>query len=87
MLVYILYNKNTEMERSVLDLESRLKRELVTTELLDADSPRGIQLAEHYDIMSRPAVMLVAEDGVPIQVWQGQENLPAPSDISYFAHQ
>ena len=87
MLAYILYNKDTAEERLAAQLGDRIKREQVDTELLDADSPRGIQLAEHYDVVGRPAVILVAEDGVVMQMWQGQDSLPSPADVSYLAHQ
>jgi hypothetical protein len=87
MLAYILYNKDTAEERLAAELGDRIKREQVDTEFLDADSPRGIQLAEHYDVVGRPAVILVAEDGVVMQMWQGQDSLPSPADVSYLAHQ
>ena len=87
MIAYLLYNKQTAAERQMADLNERLGREQVETELVDADSPRGIQLAEHYDLVGRPAVALVTEDGSPIQVWQGEEGMPTPADVSYLAHQ
>ena len=87
MIAYLLYNKQTAAERQMADLNERLGREQVETELVDADSPRGIQLAEHYDLVGRPAVALVTKDGSPIQVWQGEEGMPTPADVSYLAHQ
>jgi hypothetical protein len=68
-------------------LAKRLTDEQVEAELLDADSPRGIQLAESYDVMARPAVVLIKDDGTPMQVWQGEDSLPAPADVAYLAHQ
>jgi hypothetical protein len=87
MLAYILYNKNTAAERRAAELDERLKREQVETELIDADSPKGIDLAEHYDVTGRPAVMLVEGDGALVQMWQGEESLPQPADVAYLAHQ
>ncbi len=87
MIAYILFNKATAAERLAADLNERLKREQVNSELLDADSPRGIQLAEHYDVTGRPAVILATEDGSPMQIWEGADSLPSPSDVSYLAHQ
>jgi hypothetical protein len=55
--------------------------------LVDADSPRGIQLSENYDVTGRPAVLLAREDGSPVQVWQGADKLPAPAEVGYMAHQ
>jgi hypothetical protein len=85
MKTYLLYNLGTPMERWVMDLAERLKRERVEVELVDADSPRGIQLSENYDVMGRPAVMIVKDDGAPVQVWQGEDGLPLVNDIVYLA--
>jgi hypothetical protein len=87
MVAYVLYNKDTPGERVASDMAKRLEQEQVEAELLDADSPRGVQMAEHYDIMGRPAVALVREDGSPVQVWQGEDGMPSPADVSYLAHQ
>ena len=87
MIAYLLYNGKTQTERTVAELAERLTREQIENELIDADSPRGIQLAEHYDVMGRPAVLLVKGDGSPMQVWQGEDSLPSPSDVAYLARQ
>ena len=87
MKAYLLYNRNTPSERVVTDLAKRLEEAQVDTELLDADSPGGIQMAESYDIMGRPALALMRADGSPLQVWQGEDSLPTVADVSYLAHQ
>ena len=65
-------------------LSAELGRLQVEREMIEADSPRGASLAEMYDITSRPAIVLAAGDGTPIERWQQQ--LPTPTDISYLAH-
>jgi hypothetical protein len=85
MVTYLLFNRQTPGERQMQELATRLEPHGVKTELVDADSARGIQLAEHYDILGRPAVMIVREDGSPVQVWQDATQLPGPIDISYLA--
>jgi len=87
MIAYVIFNKDTPQERVATDFVERLVREQVDAELLDADSPRGIQLVENYDIMDRPALALLREDGSPVQIWQGESDLPASSYVSYLAHQ
>ncbi|HVQ43403.1 MAG TPA: hypothetical protein VMT30_00330 [Candidatus Saccharimonadia bacterium] len=87
MIVYLLYNKRTSAERLMAEFNDRLQREQLETELLDADTPRGIQLAESYDIVGRPAVLILKTDGALVQVWQGEDSLPAPSDVAYLARQ
>ena len=66
------------------DLAAELGRLQVESETIEADSRRGADLAETYDITSRPAIVLAAGDGTPIERWQQQ--LPSPTDISYLAH-
>ena len=88
MTIYALYNKGTAAERVAADLVRRLQDEQrIEAELLDADSPRGIQLAESYDVMGRPALIVIKDDGAPVQVWQGEDSLPSPADVSYLVHQ
>ena len=87
MICYLLYNRNTHGERLTSELARRLEREDVGTDLIDADSPRGVQLAESYDLLGRPAVLLIKNDGAPMQSWQGEDQLPSPADIGYLAHQ
>jgi hypothetical protein len=85
MICYVLYNKDTPAERQAEEMVRRLEPEQLEVELMDADSPRGIQLAENYDILGRPAVALIRQDGSPVQIWQGAEGLPTPSEVGYMA--
>jgi hypothetical protein len=86
MVTYVIFNKDTPGARAAEDMAERLKREQLEVEMLDADSPRGIQLVENYDIMGRPAVALIRDDGSPVQIWQGEDGMPAPSEVEYLAH-
>lgn len=87
MIAYLLYNRDTPGQRAMEDMAKRLaKEEQVDAELVDADSPRGVQLAENYDILGRPALILVRTDGNPLGTWQGDE-MPTMTDIGYLAHQ
>lgn len=87
MIAYVLYNKDTAAERQANELVDRLKREQLEVELIDADSARGIQLVESYDILGRPAVILVKSDGAPLKIWQGDDGLPVPTEVAYLARQ
>jgi hypothetical protein len=87
MTAYLLYTKDTPGERRMTQLSESLEHEQIDVELLDADSPHGIQLVETYDIMDRPAVLLLKTDGAPIKVWQGEDGLPTASELAYLAHQ
>jgi hypothetical protein len=87
VIVYVIYNKDTLAERLASDYLARLASVQVEAELMDADSPRGIQLCENYDILGRPALAVIREDGSPTQVWQGGDSLPVPTDVAYLVHQ
>ena len=84
MIAYLFYIKASPGERQMTALAAELVRLEVESELIEADSPRGAHLAEIYDVTSRPAIVLAASDGTPIERWQQQ--LPSPTDISYLAH-
>lgn len=87
MNVYLLYNRQTRGERQMSDYAKRLDDAQAPYELLDADSPQGINLAEAFDVMGRPAIVVSRNDGSPVQIWQDAESFPPPSEISYLAHQ
>jgi hypothetical protein len=84
MTAYLFYTKGSPHERQIQDLAEELGRRQVEVELVEADSSHGIQLSENYDVLARPAVVLAASDGSVINTWQ--EELPTPSDVSYWAH-
>lgn len=85
MICYILFQPGTEGERPARELARELERGRVNVELVDADRPQGSHLAELHDLLSRPAVVLVREDGSAVERWQNQ--LPTVSEVSYLAHQ
>ncbi len=87
MIIYVLYNRATPGERIAERFEESLKRDQIEVELLDADSPHGIQVAETYAIMGRPAVLLLKSDGAPVKVWEGEDGMPATSEVAYLARQ
>ncbi|MDF2461002.1 MAG: hypothetical protein K0S68_405 [Candidatus Saccharibacteria bacterium] len=85
MKAYILFNRNTPEERVMERLVKQLVEADVDAEMLDADSPRGIQFTENYDILARPAIVVVRDDGSPLQVWQEQTQFPSVQDLAYLA--
>jgi hypothetical protein len=87
MNVYLLSNRQTPGERLMSDYAKRLDAAQAPYELVDADSPQGISLAEAFDVMGRPAIIVARNDGSPVQIWQDAESFPPASEISYLAHQ
>lgn len=81
MVTYIFSNKNSEGQRKSELLGKELGLRKVNFELIDADSARGISLAELYDVLARPAVVLAGPDGAMIQKWD--HDWPSAPDIAY----
>ncbi len=87
MRIIILFNRATAGERTATRLAERVKAEQAEVELIEADSAMGIQIAETYDILGRPAVMVLSGEGSPVQVWQGEDSLPSPAELAYYGRQ
>ncbi|HSX48302.1 MAG TPA: hypothetical protein VLF41_02260 [Candidatus Nanoarchaeia archaeon] len=85
MIAKILYNKETESQNLAESFAKSLEELKVPNELIDADTRDGAALAELYDLLSRPSVVLLRDDGSVIERWQ--HALPLATDISYLAHQ
>ena len=86
MEAYLFYSRQTAGERQMAQFADRLTARGVTVELIDADSERGTRLVEIYDLMARPVVAVVRDDGGLIQAWTDPEQLPSVEDVSYWAH-
>jgi len=85
MKAILLYRTNSETERLARDFAGDYERQTGRKiEVLDADSPEGIDLSKIYDIMAYPAIIAKAEDGTMLQLWQG-EPLPRISEVSFYS--
>jgi hypothetical protein len=84
MIAYLFFTKGSPGEEAMTALADELRRNQVDSQLVEADSVRGMSLGESYDILSRPAVVLAATDGTQINQWQ--EQMPDASEISYWSH-
>lgn len=84
MLAYVLFTKNSAHSGAAEYFAEDLQRRRVETKLIEADSVEGSRLTKLYDLVSRPAVALVRQDGTLIEVWQHE--LPPTSEVSYYAN-
>jgi hypothetical protein len=84
MIAYIFYTKDTPADRDIQHFTAELERLQVQTKMIEADSREGIELGELYDVMQRPSVVLVRDDGSTVERWQG--DLPLVSEVSSLAH-
>jgi hypothetical protein len=83
MIVTLLYEPNAPSAQNVEQLTRSLDASQVKYRLLDANSVDGSALAELYDVIRRPAVVVTQEDGQLVRLWQG--NLPSADDLGYTA--
>ena len=83
--VFILYRPNSEYARSVEEFTQNFKRIYPERSVLltDIDSTEGVRLAELYDILEYPAVLVVAIDGSMLNYWTGSP-LPLADDVAGF---
>jgi hypothetical protein len=85
MRVVIIYRDKSDHARAVLsfvrDIKSRYPDRYI--ELIDVETRDGMAMANLYDIVRYPAVLVVGMDGSLMQQWQG-EPLPLIDEaISY----
>lgn len=82
MTAYVFYTAGSSKERDVSRFKDELERAKIAVRLLDADSSEGVRLSELYDVLARPAVVLVRQDGQLAAKW---DELPPVADLSYLA--
>lgn len=87
MKVVMLYRPKSEFARAaeqyIREFERRTSK---TIETVDIDSPRGIELAKVYGIMSHPTFVATSDDGNFLKMWDGHP-LPLIDQLSAYADQ
>lgn len=85
MKAVILYRPNTESETGILEyirnFEQQTSKQL---ELVDVDTPSGIELAGLYDIVRFPTIIAINDDGQFIQAWPERDEWPTVSELSFY---
>ncbi|NCO10308.1 hypothetical protein GW930_00155 [Candidatus Saccharibacteria bacterium] len=87
MRVAILTKDHTDYARDVTMYVDDFHR--VTghdLEVMDPESPAGVDFCRTYDIMQIPTVVALTNDGRLLQQWPGLP-LPTISELSYYAAQ
>jgi len=84
MRVVVVYKDRTDYARSVIeylrDFHHQTGHEL---EVMDPESPAGIDFCQVYDILSYPTVVAITDDGQMQNVWPGLP-LPTISEVSFY---
>jgi len=84
MKVVVLYRPDSEFARQieefVHDLQTVHNVDEKHLEVLDYDSREGSATPSLYDIMTQPAILVIANDGSYVKHWDGRE-LPLMDEI------
>lgn len=85
MKAVILYKPNTELDSSVQAYAREFARETGRTlSLIDSDSVQGVEIANLYDILQSPAIIVLRDDGSYVASWLERDKWPTISELSYY---
>lgn len=85
MKVIVFYRPNSEFARPVEEFVREFERRTSKTiEIVNVDTPEGIQLLQLYGVMDHPTFVATADDGKFLQAWTGKP-LPVINELSAFA--
>lgn len=85
MRVAVLYQSNTEHERSIIEFEREYERRTGRSlDLYDMNSRDGWSMASLYDIVAYPTIIALADDGSMLHMWDPQV-IPLINEVTYYA--
>lgn len=85
MKAVMLYRPNSEhagTAESFVDEYQRMHPDK-KVELKNLDTPEGASRAQTYGITSYPAILIMTDDGLLVQMWQGG-SLPTINELDYY---
>ncbi len=81
----VLYRPNSEyarvVEEFVHDLQTQHNIDEKHLQVLDFDSREGAAMASLYDVITQPAILVIADDGGYVKNWDGT-NLPRTEEVA-----
>jgi len=84
MRVVVVYKDQTDYARSVIDFLRDFQHQTGhDVEILNPESPEGIDFCQTYDIMEYPTMIAISDDGQMQNTWTGLP-LPTISEVSYY---
>jgi hypothetical protein len=84
MRVVVVYKEQTDYARQVIDFLADFKRQTGhDLEVMNPESPAGIDFTRVYDVMELPTIIALSNDGVLQNTWRGIP-LPTISEVSYY---
>ena len=85
MKVIILHKLNaetdTQLQGYLRDFEQRTGKQI---ELMDVEGKEGVELAQIYDILQFPAILVREDMGELVQAWSEIDKWPTISELSYY---
>jgi len=85
MKVIMLYRPQSEFARGaeefIREFEHRTSK---TIEVVDVDSPHGLNLMQVYQVMDHPTFLALSDEGSLLHAWAGRP-LPLINEVSAFA--
>jgi hypothetical protein len=82
--VVAIFKPETDYARTVTDFLHDFKAQTGhDLEIIDPESPAGVDFCKAYDILQFPTLVAMADDGTLQTQWQGLP-LPTISEVSYY---
>jgi hypothetical protein len=87
MKVVILYRPDSEHARATESFMHDFQRRNpdISIEVENVDSREGVAMVSLYDIMRYPAILALANDGVLLKLWEG-EDIPMMDEVASYAY-
>ncbi|MCY4010535.1 MAG: hypothetical protein OXF30_00485 [Candidatus Saccharibacteria bacterium] len=85
MKIYLFYRPQVGMDLAIDTFLKLLDRHKSKLQVINVDSRQGDQLSRLYDLMDYPSVVVVRDDGVQVESWQGK--LPYLEDLNPYLQQ
>jgi hypothetical protein len=84
MRVVVVFKDETDYARPVLDFLHDFEHQTGhSLEVVDPETPDGIQFCETYDLVEYPTVVALSDDSRMLNMWRGLP-LPTISEVSYY---
>lgn len=85
MKVIVFYRPNSEFARTVEEFVREFEhRTAKSIEMVNVDTPEGIQQMQIYSVMDHPTFVAIANDGKFLQAWTGKP-LPTINELTAYA--
>ena len=87
MRIVVIYKDQTDYARAVTDFLRDFKYQTGhDLEIMDPDTPEGIQFCDTYDIVEYPTIIAISSEGIMQNFWSGLP-LPTISEVSFYVQQ